>query len=86
MAARYCPDGHPLAGAMTGVEAARKIWEQMQIPIVFVTGNADRSTLDEIKSTENYGYVMKPFQSRAVHAAIELALARRQKELAQSSM
>jgi chemotaxis response regulator CheB len=69
-----------LAGAITGIEAARRIWETLQIPIVFVTGDADEATLNEIKSTENYGCVMKPLQARAVHAAIELALDRREKQ------
>jgi hypothetical protein len=37
--------------------------------------------LNEVKTTEAYGYVMKPFQTEAIHAAIQLALNRREKEL-----
>jgi AmiR/NasT family two-component response regulator len=37
--------------------------------------------LKAVQTTESYGYVVKPFQSIAVRAAIELALARRKKEL-----
>jgi DNA-binding NarL/FixJ family response regulator len=70
-----------LAGRLTGVEAARRIWEQLQIPIVYITAFADLETLNEVKTTEAYGYVMKPFQSEAIHAAIQLALNRREKEL-----
>jgi chemotaxis response regulator CheB len=70
-----------LAGRLTGVEAARRIWEQLQIPIVYITAFADLETLDEVKTTEAYGYVMKPFQTEAVHAAIQLALNRREREL-----
>jgi chemotaxis response regulator CheB len=70
-----------LAGGMNGVQAARKIWDQLQIPVIFVTGNADPATLNEVKTAHNYGYVMKPFQAQALHAAIELALDRRKKEL-----
>jgi chemotaxis response regulator CheB len=70
-----------LAGEMNGVQAARRIWEQLQIPVIFVTGNADLSTLNEVKTAHNYGYVMKPFQTGAIHAAIELAIDRRAKEL-----
>jgi DNA-binding NarL/FixJ family response regulator len=70
-----------LAGRLTGVEAARQIWEQLQIPIVYITAFADLETLSEVKTTEAYGYVMKPFQTEAIHAAIQLALNRREKEL-----
>jgi chemotaxis response regulator CheB len=70
-----------LAGALNGIESARKIWQMLQIPIVYCTAHAELETLKAVQTTENYGYVVKPFQSPAVRAAIELALARREKEL-----
>ena len=70
-----------LAGAMTGIEAARRIWQKQQIPIVYCTAHADLETLKTVQTTESYGYVVKPVQSPAVRAAVELALARREKEL-----
>jgi chemotaxis response regulator CheB len=70
-----------LAGKMDGIEAARRIWERLQIPVVFVTGHADVETLAGVKTTENYGYLVKPFQTSSVRAAVELALNRRQKEM-----
>jgi chemotaxis response regulator CheB len=73
-----------LAGRMSGVEAARQIWERSQIPIVYLTAHSDQNTLDQAKTTENYGYIVKPFHSDAVHAVIQLALERRQKELQKS--
>ena len=69
-----------LAGSLTGVEAARRLWQTLQVPIVYCTAHADRETLEAVQTTESYGYVMKPFQTAAVRAAIELALARREKE------
>jgi chemotaxis response regulator CheB len=69
-----------LAGRLTGIEAARRIWEQFQIPIVYVTAYADTHTLEEVETTENYGYIVKPFHAKAVHAAVQLALNRREKE------
>jgi two-component system cell cycle sensor histidine kinase/response regulator CckA len=69
-----------LQGEMTGVQAARAIWEAQQIPIVFVTANADASTLDEVKKVPNYGYVVKPLHSASIQAVVELALDRREKE------
>jgi DNA-binding response OmpR family regulator len=70
-----------LAGAITGIEAARRIWQKVQSPIVYCTAHTDIETLRAVQTTESYGYVVKPFQSGAVRAAIELALARREKEL-----
>ena len=70
-----------LQSEMTGVQAARAIWETQQIPIVFVTANASASTLDEVKTVPNYGYVVKPLHSTSIQAVIELALDRREKEL-----
>jgi chemotaxis response regulator CheB len=70
-----------LAGALSGIETARSIWDRMQIPVVYCTAHADLETLRAVQTTESYGYVVKPFQSGAVRAAIQLALARREKEL-----
>jgi chemotaxis response regulator CheB len=70
-----------LAGALNGIESARRIWQRLQIPIVYCTAHADLETLKAVQTTESYGYVVKPFQSAAVRAAIELALGRREREL-----
>lgn len=70
-----------LAGRLTGVETARQVWQTWQIPVVFCTALSDVQTLRAVQSTENYGYVVKPFHGEAVRAAIELALARREREL-----
>ena len=72
-----------LAGQMRGVDAARRIWERFQIPVVYVTAYADSETLKEVAATENYGYIVKPFHTQAVHAAIQIALGRREKEVRQ---
>jgi CheY-like chemotaxis protein len=69
-----------LAGALTGVEAARQIWDQFQIPTVYITAHADAETLQQAKTTATYGYIVKPFHPKAVHAAIQVALDRREKE------
>jgi chemotaxis response regulator CheB len=70
-----------LAGHLTGVQVARRIWEQYQIPVIYVTAYADPVTLQHVKTTEAYGYIVKPFHCKAVETAIELALDRREKEL-----
>jgi chemotaxis response regulator CheB len=70
-----------LPGAIDGTEAARAIWERYQVPVIYVTAYADEETLDKVKTTEAYGYVVKPFNPAEVHAVIQLALERREREL-----
>jgi chemotaxis response regulator CheB len=70
-----------LQGPMNGVDAARRIWERQQIPSIFVTANADAATLNEVKTVNNYGFIVKPFHSVNLQAVMELALDRREKEL-----
>ncbi len=65
-----------LKGAMDGIQAAEQIWERLQIPIIYVTGHSDRSTLERAKVTTPFGYVLKPVKERELYVAIETALQR----------
>ena len=67
-----------LKGEMGGIEAARKIQERFNIPVVYLTAYADDSTLQRAKATHPYGYVIKPFEENELHVAVEIALARNQ--------
>ncbi|MBD2102062.1 hybrid sensor histidine kinase/response regulator [Leptolyngbya sp. FACHB-261] len=69
-----------LKGAMDGVEAAAQIWTQFQIPVVYTTGYSDPNTLARAKVTGSFGYILKPFEERELHIAIETALQRHQLE------
>ena len=69
-----------LGGAMDGTQAADLIWKRLQIPVIYLTAYADEKTLAEVKRTEAYGYVMKPYETKEVHAAIQIALERRERE------
>lgn len=69
-----------LSGSLDGVETARRLWERFQIPVVYVTAYADAATLEEVKTTEPYGYVVKPFRPDDIHVALQLALERRDRE------
>jgi PAS domain S-box-containing protein len=63
-----------LRGAMDGVQAANKIRCDYNIPVVFLTAFSDSDTLHRAKVTEPFGYVLKPFEERSLHTAIEMAL------------
>lgn len=65
-----------LEGDVDGIEAASKIKEQFDVPVIFLTAFADKATLDRAKIVEPYGYVLKPFRQTELRTVIELALHR----------
>jgi two-component system, cell cycle sensor histidine kinase and response regulator CckA len=69
-----------LRGRMDGVEAAERIRQSLDIPVVYLTAHADQATLQRAKVTEPFGYIVKPFDERALHTAIEIALYRHKVE------
>jgi chemotaxis response regulator CheB len=69
-----------LPGAIDGTDAAALLWRKSQVPVIYITAHTDSETIDRIKRTQPYGYVVKPFEPVEIHAAIQLALNRREKE------
>jgi two-component system, response regulator PdtaR len=63
-----------LAGTLDGIDTADRIRALYHIPVIFLTAHADESTLERAKVTEPYGYVLKPYDERELHSAIEMAL------------
>jgi len=63
-----------LKGDMDGIEAAAEIRSRLNIPIIYLTAYSDRETLKKAKITEPFGYIIKPFEERALHTTIEMAL------------
>ncbi len=69
-----------LQGEMDGIQAAEQIWEQFQIPVIYVTGHSDRSTVERVRLTAPFGYLLKPTKQRELYVAIESALQRCERE------
>ncbi|MBE9181697.1 response regulator [Oculatella sp. LEGE 06141] len=69
-----------LQGQMDGIHAAEHIWNQLQIPVIYVTGHSDRSTLERAKETFPFGYILKPVKEKELYVAIETALNRHERE------
>lgn len=65
-----------LQGAMDGLEAARIIRETCQVPSVFLTSHADGEMLQRAKDADALGYLLKPFDEKELHIALEMALHR----------
>jgi signal transduction histidine kinase len=69
-----------LAGEMDGIQAAEQIQARFSVPIVYLTAYADRTTLDRVKATYPFGYIVKPFNESMLSTTIEVALSRHQIE------
>jgi PAS domain S-box-containing protein len=65
-----------LAGTMDGIEAARRIRETLDVPIVYLTAHSDDDTFARARATDPSAYVLKPFDRRSLKAALELGLFR----------
>ncbi len=63
-----------LRGNMDGIEAARLINSRFNTPVVYLTAYADSDTLNRARTTEPFGYLLKPFEARELHSTIEMAL------------
>jgi len=62
-----------LAGQMDGIDAAREIRKSHDIPIIYLTANADRATVDRAHDTQPYAYLNKPIHERDLYSNIESA-------------
>ena len=69
-----------LQGNMDGIEVAERLRRNLEVPSIFLTAYADSQTLGRAKVTEPYGYLLKPFEIRELHSAIEIALYKVQAE------
>jgi CheY-like chemotaxis protein len=63
-----------LAGKMDGIETARQIQANMNIPVVFLTGQSDPEVLERAKQTKPFGFVLKPLGYKELITTIESAL------------
>jgi len=66
-----------LKGKKDGVQAAKEIRAQVDVPIVYLTAHSDRLTVERVKVTEYDGFILKPFQRHELQMTIEVAMQRR---------
>ncbi|MFH1954289.1 MAG: response regulator [Pseudomonadota bacterium] len=69
-----------LKGEMDGIEAAEQIRARFHIPLVYLTACANGESLQRVKVSEPFGYILKPFEERELHGSIEIALYRHKME------
>lgn len=65
-----------LKGKMDGVELALALQKARELPIIFLTANADEATFNRAKAAKPYAFVSKPFKKTDLQRAIELTISR----------
>ena len=63
-----------LASDKTGIDLGKHIRENYSIPFIFVTSNSDRATVENAKTVQPNGYLVKPFEQQDLYTSIEIAL------------
>jgi hypothetical protein len=63
-----------LDGRTDGIEAATIIRDRYHRPVIFLTANTDRATIDRAKLAGPYGYIVKPLAPAALNSSIEIAM------------
>lgn len=63
-----------IQGEKTGIDLARYINDNFQIPFIFLTSQADVRTIDSVKELCPSAYLVKPFTGDNLFATIELAV------------
>jgi two-component system, response regulator PdtaR len=75
---RYHPDlalvDIQIDGDMDGIEVAKRFNSTRHIPIVYLTAQADKGTVERAKSSNPSAYLLKPFDERHLQISLELAL------------
>jgi|GEM_PF-1993823 len=63
-----------LKGNETGIDAAKVIYGEMDIPIIFMTAYSDEDTLSKAKVISPFGYILKPIDINSLKITMEIAL------------
>jgi len=63
-----------LNGELNGIETLRKLNGMVEIPSIFITAQSDEETFRSAKEVKPMAYLVKPYNSFDLKAAIELAI------------
>jgi len=63
-----------LKGEIDGIDTAKEIRDQFDIPVVFLAAFADKERLKRAKLAYPFGFILKPFQNKDLEVTIEMAL------------
>ena len=70
-----------IKGKINGIETAQEILAIKHLPIIYLSAYADDRTIKEASKTGGYGYLVKPFNIRELHATIQTVINKHQEQL-----
>lgn len=65
-----------LKGGMNGIDTAIRMQKIADIPVIFLTANADEATFNKAKAAKPYAFLSKPYKQTDLQRAIELTISR----------
>ena len=69
-----------LKGELDGIETAQIMQNDFDMPIIYLTANADDEHFNKAKNTHPYAFISKPFKKLDLQRAIELTVSHLQQE------
>ncbi|RKR09101.1 transcriptional regulator with GAF, ATPase, and Fis domain [Flavobacterium sp. 90] len=69
-----------LKGTRNGIDLA-KILKENRIGFIYISANSSKSILDQAKTTQPYGFIVKPFREQDVLTTLEIAFYRQEYSL-----
>jgi DNA-binding NtrC family response regulator len=69
-----------LDGKLTGIDFARKL-KADNVAFIYISANSSQEILEEVKTTDPYGFIVKPFREKDLLVSIDIALYRHKHSL-----
>ncbi len=63
-----------LRGKLNGIEAAKSIYYDYKVPVVYITAFGDENTLKNANGSARFGFITKPFEEAELQSTIHSAL------------
>lgn len=64
-----------IEGDIDGIQTAALISDEDFTPVIYLTAYSEEVTLQRAAATNPYGYLLKPFSERELHATLQMAIA-----------
>lgn len=71
-----------IEGDIDGIDTAAQLLARYRLQVIYLTAYSEDTTLERAKATQPYGYLLKPFSERELHATLQMALERRTSDIA----
>lgn len=65
-----------LKGEWDGIQTAQEIHKEHDCALIYLTAFTDQEVLQRAKITTPFGYILKPFREKELHAMVEVSLYR----------